>query len=99
MSKYQLSVAQRYSDISDSKLLRLVRDIQKSFPNCGYRMMDGHLRHRGTRVSQARIRSAMHNVDPEGVALRWRQAIKRRQYRVAGPLALWHIDGNHKLIR
>ncbi len=77
MSEYQLSVAQCYSDISDSELLRLVRDIQKSIPNCGYRMMDGHLRHRGTRVSQARIHSAMHNVDPEGVALRWRQAINK----------------------
>ncbi len=85
MSEYQLSVAQCYSDISDSELLRLVRDIQKSFPNCGYRTMDGHLRHRRTRVSQARIRSAM---NPEGVALRWRQAIKLRQYRAAGPLAL-----------
>ena len=62
-------------------------------------MMDGHLRRKGTRVSQAQIRSAMHSVDPQGVALSWKQAIKCRQYRVVGPLALWHIDGNHKLIR
>ncbi len=51
--------------------------------------MDGHLRHREIRVSQARICSAMHNVDPGEAALRWRQAIKCSQYRVAGPLALW----------
>ena len=23
----------------------------------------------------------------------------RRKYHVPGPLALWHVDGNHKLIR
>ena len=99
MDEYGLSVSHFYSSISDHELLRVMKDIYSSFPNCGYRMMDGHLRRRGIRVSQARIRSSIHCVDPEGVALRWRQAIKRRQYRVAGPLALWHIDGNHKLIR
>ena len=41
----------------------------------------------------------MHRVDPEGVVLRWREAIQQRKYRVSSPLALWHIDGNHKLIR
>ncbi|CAG8666257.1 581_t:CDS:2, partial [Paraglomus occultum] len=25
--------------------------------------------------------------------------IPRRQYHVSGPNALWHLDGNHKLIR
>lgn len=25
--------------------------------------------------------------------------LRRRQYSVPGPNALWHIDGNHKLIR
>ena len=87
MNEYQLSVSQLYSDISDTELLRRVKDIQNSFPNCGYRMMDGHLRHQGTRVSQARIRSAMHSVDPQGVALHWRQAIKWRMVVHAG------IDG------
>ena len=99
MDEYGLSVSHFYSSISEHELLRVMKDIYSSFPNCGYRMMDGHLRRRGIRVSQARIRSSIHCVDPEGVALRWRQAIKCRQYRVAGPLALWHIDGNHKLIR
>ncbi len=99
MGEYQLSVTQLYSEISDTELISIVTDIQKYFPNCGYRMMDGHLRRQGIRVSQVRIRSTMHSTDPQGVVLRWRQTIKRRQYRVAGPLALWHIDGNHRLIR
>ena len=38
-------------------------------------------------------------VDEAAVAMRWCRAIHRRVYQVAGPNALWHIDGNHKLIR
>ena len=99
MTEYGLSVSALYSQISDGELDRLVDDIRGSFPNCGYRMMDGHLRQRGIRVTQARIRDSMHRVDPQGVVLRWREAVQRRKYRVSSPLALWHIDGNHKLIR
>ena len=98
MTEYGLSVSALYSEISDRELDRLVDDIRGSFPNCGYRMMDGHLRQRGIRVTQARIRDSMHRVDPQGV-LQWREAVQRRKYRVSSPLALWHIDGNHKLIR
>ena len=99
MTEYGLSVSGLYSDISDHELGRLVNEIHTSFPNCGYRMMDGHLRQRGIRVTQDRIKQVLHQTDPEGVVLRWRQAIHRRKYSVAGPLSLWHIDGNHKLIR
>ena len=99
MTEYGLSVSGLYSEISNCELVRLVNRIRSSFPNCGYRMMNGHLHQRRIRVTQARIQSSMHRVDPEGVTLRWREAIQRRKYRVSSPLALWHIDGNHKLIR
>jgi hypothetical protein len=99
MTDFELSVQGLYSDISDRELQRLISDINIAFPNCGYRMMDGHLRQRGVRITQARIRQSMHKVDLEGVMLRWRDAIRRRKYNVCSPLALYHIDGNHKLIR
>ena len=60
MTEYGLSVSGLYSDISNCELDRLVDEICGSFPNCGYRMMDGHLRQRGIRVTQARIRNSMH---------------------------------------
>ena len=43
----------------------------------------------------------MRRVDPEGVLLRALtiNTVNRRKYQVYAPLALWHIDGNHKLIR
>ena len=49
--------------------------------------------------TQHRVRDAMHRVDPSGVAMRWMNSIPRRSYNVTEPLALWHIDGHHKLIR
>ncbi|XP_065133039.1 uncharacterized protein [Paramisgurnus dabryanus] len=42
----------------------------------------------------------MIRVNPTGAAQRaLAQRLHRRTYRVAGPNSLWHIDGNHKLIR
>ncbi|XP_015760808.1 PREDICTED: uncharacterized protein LOC107339964 [Acropora digitifera] len=51
------------------------------------------------RVSEEMVRSGLQRINPDGVALRWLQISPRRSYGVPGPLSLWHIDGNHKLIR
>ena len=50
-------------------------------------------------VQRHRIRDALHVVDPEGVHSHLRGILHRRQYSVPSPNALWHVDGNHKLIR
>lgn len=99
MTEYDLSVTGLYSTITDDELDTIVREIKLNFPNCGYRLMKGHLLQEGHRISQMRIRDVLHRVDPDGVALRWASTVQRRKYTVASPLALWHIDGNHKLIR
>ena len=99
MSEYGLSITALYSTISDEELDMLIMQIKESFPNSGYRLMQAHLCREGHRVTQSRVRDAMWRVDPEGSTLRWAQAIQRRKYSVTGPLALWHLDGNHKLIR
>ena len=99
MNEFGLSVTALYSSITDEELDSLVSRIKDEFPNCGSRLMQGHLLSRGHRISQARIREALHRVDPEGVAIRWSSAVVRRKYTVASPLSLWHLDGNHKLIR
>ena len=41
----------------------------------------------------------IHRVDPTNTAIRRSKAIRRRVYHVEGPNSLWHVDGNHKLIR
>ena len=42
----------------------------------------------------------MQRCHPHGVVLRWLGQIHpRASYSVYGPQAIWHIDGNHKLVR
>ena len=61
--------------------------------------MQGHLLHRGGRVQQHRIRESQRRIDPSGVISRRLHTIRRRMYKVRAPRSLYHMDGNHKLIR
>lgn len=51
--------------------------------------------------SVSRLQESLRRVDAEGVYMRRLRlhVLRRRQYSVPGPNSLWHIDGNHKLIR
>ena len=88
-----------FSDINDNQLDELVRQVSNDHPNFGIRMIKGYLQSKGWRVQRDRIRSSLLRTDPIGLMQRWQQAIKRRSYNVKFPRYLWHIDGNHKLIR
>ncbi len=91
----------KYAELSDEDLVEIVKDISRHFPNCGIRRMVGFLKARGLMVQWRRVRSAMWQADPDGLILRAIQlnTVYRRHYYVPGSLALWHHDGNHKLIR
>lgn len=101
LSEYSLSITDRYADISNEALDNHVMEVFQMFPNCGYRRMLAFLETKGLRVQEKRVRESMHRVDPEGVLLRTLelQTTHRRGYNVYSPRALFHIDGNHKLIR
>ena len=99
MDDIGLRVSDLYSTLPDNELDVIVNEILINFPNTGYRMMAGHLRRRGIRVQQYRIRDSLHRIAPASIATRWHTSIRRRVYSVRSPLALWHIDSNHKLIR
>ena len=99
MTEYDLSVHALYTQLTDQQLDGIVSDIQTQFPTCGNRQMQGHLLARGLRVQQQRVRESQRCVDPSGSVMRRLRVINRRQYHVNGPGALWHIDGNYKLIR
>ena len=79
--------------------IKIVREIQSHFPTCGNRQMIGHLLARGYRVQQIRVREAQRRVDPQGAIVRRLHALNRRHYFVPAPRSLYHVDGNHKLIR
>ena len=62
-------------------------------------MIEGMLTAKGIKVVRRRLRASIHRVDPVNVGLRWMRSNPRWRYDVAGPNALWHNDGLHKLIR
>ncbi len=85
--------------ISDADLREAVEDIKRVMPEAGQNMVRGLLRARNINVSMVRIRECIVEVDPINTALRWASPRSRRVYSVPHPNSLWHIDGNHKLIR
>ena len=88
-----------YSTIDDSQLDELTRQACDEHPGIGIRILKGFLLSKGFRVQRERIRRSLLRIDPIGIVQRWKSTVKRRQYNVKHPLSLWHIDGNHKLIR
>ncbi|XP_068713652.1 uncharacterized protein [Montipora foliosa] len=101
LQEFGISSGQFFTTIDNETLDHTVETILRSFPSYGYRRMTGSLLSRGIKVRQVRIRESMRRVNPEGILLRALtiNTIARRKYRVYAPLALWHVDGNHKLIR
>ncbi|XP_028415387.1 uncharacterized protein LOC114538407 [Dendronephthya gigantea] len=96
-----MSVRNTYEKLTDEDLDILVKNILQEFPNSGYKSMRGHLLSRGYKIQEIRIRESMRRCDPEGTIVRALQirVTHRRSYSVRAPLSLWHMDGNHKLIR
>ena len=88
-----------YSDISDNQLDKVIEEIKETHANDGEVLMAGHLATLGLLVPRSRLRASIHRVDPENTAARRSVTIRRRVYFADGPNAIWHIDGNHKLIR
>ncbi|XP_054649077.1 uncharacterized protein LOC129190415 isoform X2 [Dunckerocampus dactyliophorus] len=101
MQQYGLRKTDLYSAVNDEELDRIVSEVHRRHPNTGYKLMRGHLNARGVRVPISRLQESLRRVDAEGVYMRRLRlrVLRRRQYSVPGPNSLWHIDGNHKLIR
>lgn len=99
MEEEGISQDSKYSDINDADLDRMVTEIKQNYPNDGERLLTGHLAARGIIIPRAKLRASIHRVDPINTALRRSVTVRRRVYNVKGPNVLWHIDGNHKLIK
>ena len=86
MSGCSLSVSISYSNVTDKEFDAVLRDILIGFPKTGYRRMLGHMKKRGTRVQDKRVRTIFHRVNLEGaikcyISLR---TIQERKYNVKG---------------
>ena len=73
-------------------------DIKQRHPNDGERLIIGHLTRQNIILPRTRIRASIHRIDPQGTAVR-SVAVRRQVYHAEGPNYVWHIDGNHKLIK
>ena len=90
---------QRFSGLSETDILHEVHVIKQSHPNAGEVMTQGHLESKGIHIQRDKVRKAIHIVDPGGVEQRKQKPIKRRVYESPFPNYVWHIDGNHKMVR
>lgn len=88
---FQMPSQQVFSNIENSVLDRLVREILDVTPRIGYRLIQGALRQRGLHVQRRRVLESLHRVDPVVVTLRGSRSIIRRRYSVPCPNALWYV--------
>lgn len=88
-----------YSDLTNDELDEIIKSIKRENNFFGLYMIMGSLRSKGYRIPRQRVKESIRRVDAIGLVIRWSSIIPRRVYHVAGPNALWHLDGNHKLIR
>ncbi|XP_052100190.1 uncharacterized protein LOC127734390 [Mytilus californianus] len=96
---FTLSISDTFTVLSDDELDLLIKPMVVENPYLGYRSVKARLRSLGHVFQEGKVREALIRCDPTAAALRWSDTIHRRKYCVAGPNSLWHIDGNHKLIR
>ncbi|GES72835.1 uncharacterized protein LOC114517950 [Rhizophagus clarus] len=88
-----------YTNITNEQLDNIVKGLRAEHPFFGQVLLMGSLRSLGIRIPRQRLRDSLQRIDTFGILNRWSSIIPRRVYSVAGPNCLWHIDGNHKLIR
>lgn len=90
---------QPYSLLSDNELDVVVKRLKQNYPFSGIRMLMGALQSEGIKITRERLQNSIKRIDIFGNISRSIRTTMRRTYRVAGPNALWHIDGHHKLIK
>ncbi|XP_013417009.1 uncharacterized protein LOC106178403 [Lingula anatina] len=99
LQSFNLEAKLKYTDIDDYCLEAEISRVMSLFPNAGERSIQGHLQSKKIVVQRHRVRSIMQSINPHRQQFRRLQTIRRRKYSVQSPLSMWHIDGNHKLIR
>ncbi|WAR30893.1 hypothetical protein MAR_033435, partial [Mya arenaria] len=97
LTEFGISMSSKFSNLTNEELDSETQKIIHEFPNIGYRTVRSHLNVKSFVVQKSCVLDSMKRVDKEEKDLL--KPIFRRQYNVRAPLSLWHIDGNHKLIR
>lgn len=77
--------------VSDNELQDILIELLKEMPNTGETYIIGALKAKNIHVARWRIREQLRFLDPVGRALRKRNVVRRRVYRVHGPNYLWYF--------
>lgn len=72
-------------------------ELNKSGQLHGYKWMHLRCLQNNLVVTQKVVRELLSLLDPEGVSLRQKRRLRRRQYQNKGPNYLWHVDSYDKL--
>ncbi len=99
LSEAGIEHSARFTGIDDTQLDRIIAEIKEAHPNAGEINVIGHLRARKIRVQRNRVRASIHRVDPQGPAERSSRNFHPRLYETPCPNYVWHLDGNHKLVK
>ena len=97
--RIELNIKPKYTSIDDSLLDMAVLDFHKIEPSSGPKVFMGFLLSKEIKIQRSRVRESFKRVAPYSIVESRAAMIKRQPYKVAAPLSLVHIDGNHKLIR
>ena len=90
---------ERYTKVSDDDLDGIILRLVNEYPNCGLRMLMGHLRRMDIHITRKRLRESMARTDPVHSFVRQLYTVQRRTYYVPNANSLLHIDGLHCFIR
>ncbi|KAJ3505025.1 hypothetical protein NMY22_g17726 [Coprinellus aureogranulatus] len=88
----------RFSTISEQELDTVLLEFRRQYPRSGARYATGFLSRHRIRVQRNRIRGSLKRVNPVTQHMLRNATIARRDYDVARPGSLLHMDGHHKLI-
>ncbi|XP_048576635.1 uncharacterized protein LOC125559006 [Nematostella vectensis] len=99
--KYDIDIGKKRKarTVSEQELEGIILELQQTSPNIGIRMIEGEIISRGLYAARSNIANKLVEMDPVGRVLQWSRQNPRTKYHVPGPNSLWHLDGNHKLIR
>lgn len=96
LRKLGLYRRKRFSNL-ETVLEFVNNQLEKSGYLHGYRWMHLKCIQAGLVVTQNTIREILWLLDPQGVDIRKRKRLRRRQYNTKGPNCIWHVDSYDKL--
>ena len=92
----RLSRKKDFSDLLDVALF-ITQELESSGQLHGYRWMHQKCILSGFKIPRDTVYHIMKLLDPDGVSMRKRRRLRRRQYNSKGPNYVWHMDSYDKL--